>query len=155
MFFLTLPTPPTPAYPERIPDRRCPRRKHRRRLFRHQHLCRLRQRTWRCGDPYGSGSVHREARMIMPSSVASISAPMAFKFSVTTAIRSDSLTFSSCASLMIVVPSAKHAMTAMTGISSISVGIRSPPTSVAFRLLDLLPVRRKRYARSAVLHCLP
>ena len=48
----------------------------------------------------------------------------------TTAIRSDSFTFSSCASLITVVPSAKAAITAIIGISSISVGMISPSTVV-------------------------
>ena len=51
------------------------------------------------------------------------SAPIFFKFSVTVSIRFVSLTFSSAASRMIVVPSAQAARTAIIGISSMSVGI--------------------------------
>ena len=71
--------------------------------------------------------------MIRPSSVAVTWAPMAERFSAMTAMRSDSLTFSSAASRMTVVPSAKQAMTAMTGSSSMSVGISSPSITQPFR----------------------
>ena len=73
--------------------------------------------------------------MIIPSSVGVISHPIAFRLSVIVSIRSVSFTFSSAASLMIVVPSACDAMTAIIGISSIRVGIRSPWIVVPCRLL--------------------
>ena len=73
--------------------------------------------------------------MIMPSAVSSTSAPMALKFSAMTAIRLDSLTFNSAASRMMVSPSAKQAMAAIIGSSSIRVGMMSPWMSVPCRLL--------------------
>ena len=73
--------------------------------------------------------------MIIPSSVGVTSAPIAFRLSVTVSMRSVSLTFSSAASLMTVVPSATAAMTAMTGISSMSVGMMSPSIVVPWSLL--------------------
>ena len=73
--------------------------------------------------------------MIKPLSVSMMSAPIAPKFSVIIAIRSDSFTRSSCASLIMVCPFAKHAIRAMTGSSSIRVGIISPSTIVPRRLL--------------------
>ena len=82
--------------------------------------------------------------MIIPSSVGVISHPIAFRLSVIVSIRSVSFTFSSAASLMIVVPSACDAMTAIIGISSIRVGIRSPWIVVPCRLLV-----RTRMSRSA------
>lgn len=60
-------------------------------------------------------------------------APIAVRFSAMTSMRLDSLTFSSAASRMMVVPSAKQAITAMTGSSSISVGIRLPSITQPFR----------------------
>ena len=71
--------------------------------------------------------------MIRPSSVAVTRAPIAVRFSAMTSMRLDSLTFSSAASRMMVVPSAKQAITAMTGSSSISVGIRLPSITQPFR----------------------
>ena len=71
--------------------------------------------------------------MIMPSSVALISAPIAERFFTITSIRFDSFTFSSCASLITVCPFAKHAMMAMIGISSISFGIREPSITQPFK----------------------
>ena len=73
--------------------------------------------------------------MIIPSSVGVTSQPIAFRLSVTVSIRSVSLTFSSAASLIIVVPSAMAAITAITGISSIKVGMMSPSIVVPCSLL--------------------
>ena len=68
--------------------------------------------------------------IIMPSSVGVTSQPNNFKFSVTVRIRSVSFTLSSAASRIMVIPSAKAAITAITGISSIKVGMSSPSTTV-------------------------
>ena len=73
--------------------------------------------------------------MIIPSSVGVMSAPMDLKASVVVSIRFVSLTFNSAASLMIVVPSAQAAMTAIIGISSMSVGINAPSIVVPCSLL--------------------
>ena len=81
--------------------------------------------------------------MIMPSSVSATSAPMALRFSATMAMRLDSLTLNSAASLMTVRPWAKQAMRATVGSSSIMAGITDPPITVPFRLLE-------RTRRSAV-----
>ncbi len=64
--------------------------------------------------------------MIIPSCVPMISHPIALSAFTITSIRLDSLTFSSAASLIIVVPSAQAAITLMIGSSSISVGMISP-----------------------------
>ena len=73
----------------------------------------------------------------MPSSVGRTAAPMRLKFSDVVKIRSDSFTFSSAASLIMVFPSANAAMTAIIGISSIKAGIRLPLIVVLCRSLDL------------------
>ena len=65
--------------------------------------------------------------MTSPSSVSSSSAPMARSCLAMTANRSVSLTRSSAASAMMLVPSAARAATARIGISSTSLGISSPP----------------------------
>ena len=72
----------------------------------------------------------------MPSEVGVTSAHMASRFSVTVSMRLDSLTFNSAASFIVVVPSAKAAMTAMTGSSSISDGMISPSIVVPCKLED-------------------
>ena len=64
--------------------------------------------------------------IIMPSSVSLTTAPIFVNSSVITRIRLDSLTLSSAASFIIVVPSAVVAMAAMTGSSSIRVGMIAP-----------------------------
>ena len=66
----------------------------------------------------------------MPSSVSVTSAPMAVRLRTITSIRLDSLTFSSAASLITVSPSAKQAMAAIIGSSSMSVGMMAPPMTV-------------------------
>ena len=81
--------------------------------------------------------------MIMPSSVSVTSAPIALRFSATRAIRLDSLTFNSAASLMTVRPWAKQAMRATVGSSSIMAGMTEPWITVPWRLLE-------RTSRSAV-----
>ena len=68
----------------------------------------------------------------MPSLVSSSSAPMARSCLAITAKRSVSLTRSSAASRITLVPSAQRAATERIGISSTSLGIRSPPISKAF-----------------------
>ena len=54
--------------------------------------------------------------------------PIARRLLTITSIRLDSLTFSSCASRITVVPLAKQARAATTGSSSMRVGITEPPT---------------------------
>ena len=71
--------------------------------------------------------------MIMPSSVGVMEAPMAFRLSATTWMRSVSLTFNSSASLIMVRPEAWVAKRAMIGSSSIKRGIKSPEISVPWR----------------------
>ena len=73
--------------------------------------------------------------MIIPSSVAVASTPIFTRLSTVNAIRSDSFTFNSAASLITVSPSANAANSAITGISSINVGMTSPPITVPFNLL--------------------
>ena len=73
--------------------------------------------------------------MIIPSAVSVTSAPMADKFFTMTSRRLDSLTFNSAASLIMVVPSAKQAITAIMGSSSIRVGMMAPSMTVPWRLL--------------------
>ena len=77
--------------------------------------------------------------MIIPSSVAVMSAPMDERAFTMTSILFDSLTLSSWASLMMVSPSAKHARTAMAGISSMSFGMMGPSMTQPLRL-DVLTV---------------
>ena len=75
--------------------------------------------------------------MIIPSGVSSMVAPSARKLATVAAIRSDSLTRSSAASEMTVVPLAWVAATARMGISSMIIGISAPPIAVAVsRLLQ-------------------
>ena len=64
--------------------------------------------------------------MIMPSSVPSRETPIAVSSFTMISRRFDSLTFSSSAFRITVVPFAVAARTAMIGISSIRVGISSP-----------------------------
>ena len=68
--------------------------------------------------------------IIIPSSVGTISAPIAFKASATTWIRSVSLTLSSSASRITVLPWACVAKSVIIGSSSIKRGMMSPPISV-------------------------
>ena len=70
--------------------------------------------------------------MIIPSSVASMRAPSFVNSATTVSIRFVSFTFNSCASLITVIPSACVAANAITGISSINLGIISPPISIPF-----------------------
>lgn len=83
-------------------------------------------------SPFGSIFAERSLPpvIIMPSSVSSTVMPMRRRSVTISWSLSDSLTLSSAASRIVVTPSAAAAMTAMTGISSISVGISAPPISV-------------------------
>ena len=76
--------------------------------------------------------------IIIPSSVSSISAPSFVSSSFTVLILLDSLTLSSSAFLTIVCPSANVAATAITGISSISLGIKSPSITVPLSFEDFI-----------------
>ena len=71
-----------------------------------------------------------EPWITIPSSRSSMLAPKRDSSVTVVLMRSDSLTRNSAASLMVVVPLAKHAATAMTGNSSRILGIVSPPISM-------------------------
>ena len=73
---------------------------------------------------------------IIPSSNSSISAPNFVNSLAVIDKRSLSLFLASEASLIIVFPLAKHAAKAIIGISSINLGIISPPISTPTSSLD-------------------
>ena len=80
---------------------------------------------FRCSAPW----------MVMPSYCSSTSTPMRRRLSATAKMRSVSLTRSSPASRMMVVPLARAAATAMIGSSSMILGMMEPPISMPLRAL--------------------